>query len=304
MGNKTETIQQRQEIILKGLSNPFIKSLMSEMTAQEQINFKNNLLELGANAKFLLEKVEPKRIVKLALDLTKDGFNINPYFREVSIVPFKIKDSADYAPSPIIHLKGWQERLYLGGFFLKVDKVWKIGGVEKRESEMTLSELSAIDDTDQKFREDSFLGFVIIVEDLKRELPAQERFVSYKYTKIATKKAQMPKEFELQGLVHKAIRRALGEMVIPRARLSIRDYDYNLSELESTESQPQPQNLKPISEVLDNKDDKQVEPEQLENNMPEPEVKDIDTLLEEARVSKNIKEYQRLMDIKLGKQND
>ena len=198
------------------------KELLVNLPENKQQLFKDNFLELYTN-KFLMEGIKDKKLIlKLAIDLTKQGIDINPHSKQVSIVPYAIGKNSNYkVPQAIIHLKGKQEEYFQSGFLLKVIKVWKLdNGEVKREDEMSYLELSQIKETDEKFRQEHFVGWVVVLEDLKKELPKQEKFVSYGYAKSVSKNKQVPTENELEGLIHSAVRHAERYFVIPQARKS------------------------------------------------------------------------------------
>ena len=221
MSNNLTVIEANQKALKSELTNSTLTSYIKSSFREDEgkiKDFRSNLTELAYNT-YLMKEVSPKHIIKVAIDLTLQGLNVNPRAGQVSIVPFGVKGVAGKVPAPIIHLKGHQEILFNGNFFLEVDRIWEIDELEIKESEMTFSQLSKIDETDSKFRDKYFLGFYVTVKDLAEVLPAQSKFVSYKYTKVATKNMDTPKEFLLEGLVHKAIRKALKTMCIPHSRV-------------------------------------------------------------------------------------
>jgi len=195
--------------------------LLQDLTPRQQDEFKKNFLEL-VNNEYLLEKVDKRFILKLAIDLTKTGLNINPFNKEVYIVPFetKVANQKLMLPQAIIPEKGIAEIYLRANFLLKVYKVWDLGDVIKSEKEMNYKELSLVDETDKVFVEKYFIGWDIELIDLLGELPTQKEFVSYKYAKAATKNMKVPDEFLLEGLIHKAIRRAAKRFRVPKNRFN------------------------------------------------------------------------------------
>ena len=195
------------------------KSLLQDLSPRLQDKFKSNFLELVHND-YLLNNVDKRLILKLAIDLTKIGLDINPFAKEVYIVPFKTKinNQTIMIPQAIIPEKGIAEIYLKANFLLKVYKIWDLGDVVKSEKEMNYKELSLTDETDIKFVEKNFIGWDVVLIDLLGKLPEQKEFVSYKYAKAATKNMDVPEEFYLEGLVHKAIRRASKRFRVPKER--------------------------------------------------------------------------------------
>ena len=195
------------------------KSLLEDLPPKLQDKFKSNFLELVHND-YLLNNVDKRLILKLAIDLTKIGLNINPFAKEVYIVPFKTKinNQTIMFPQAIIPEKGIAEIYLRADFLLKIYKVWDLGDVVKSEKEMSYKELSLIDETNIKFVEKNFIGWDVVLIDLLGKLPEQKEFVSYKYAKAATKNMEVPEEFYLEGLVHKAVRKASKRFRVPKER--------------------------------------------------------------------------------------
>ena len=244
--SKLTVIEQNQQALKKELGALQTYALDRFNGNEKKLNeFRANLSELAYN-NYLMSEVAPRHILKMAIDLTTMGLNINPRMNQVSIVPFNVKGVSGKVPSEIIHLKGHQEILYNGGFFLTVDNIWEIDGKEYKESEMSFSQLAQIKDTDKKYREKHFIGFWVEVEDLRGELPKQSRFVSFGYTKEATKNMSTPDEFLIEGLIHKAVRKALKGMVIPQSRvyyidkMEVQDAEIVESEEPKAEAKQQP----------------------------------------------------------------
>jgi hypothetical protein len=90
--------------------------------------FVENFLELGIQ-QYLLSQVDINALVKLCIDLTKVGFNINPFKKEVYIIPFEVKINKETkikVPAPVIPQKGWKKFYARAGFILDVQKIWKL----------------------------------------------------------------------------------------------------------------------------------------------------------------------------------
>jgi len=220
MSNQVINYEHYQKELEEVLQNN--QSMLLTLPIEQQKKFQENFLELYVND-YLLKTIQDKKLIlKLAIDLTKQGIDINPFKKQVSIVPYAVKSGSNYkVPQAIIHLKGKQEEYFQSGFLLKVIKVWKIDNNNvKREDEMSYLELAQIKETDKKFREEHFVGWVVILEDLKKELPTQEKFVPYEYAKSVSKNKQVPDANELEGLVHSAVRHAEKYFVIPESRKS------------------------------------------------------------------------------------
>ena len=202
------------------------KSLVNSFSPNETKKFSENFIEL-ANNEYLMKVITDKKLIlRLAVSLTKQGIDIHPSKKQCYIVPFdtKIDGQKVMIPQEIIPLKGWQQKSLKNGFLLRAYQVWNIGGQVKSEKDFGYEQLVQIDDTDVKFRDENFYGWDIELSDLSGKLPLQKKFVSFKYAKIASKNMSTPKEFLLQGLVHKAVRRAVADFAIP----SDRDFDISI----------------------------------------------------------------------------
>lgn len=199
------------------------EQFLAPLDDKKKKEFVDNFLELSTQ-KYLLDNVDTTMLIKLAIDLTKIGLDINPFKKEVYIIPFETKIAGINVkvPTPIIPLPGWKKYFAKMGFLLDVQKVWKLDdNTAKLEKDMSYIELAQIDETDPKYRDEHFLGWEFTLIDLKKELPDQKVFVSRKYAKAAEKNSQTPKEFKLEGEVHKAIRKANKNFVIPPERMTL-----------------------------------------------------------------------------------
>jgi len=207
------------------------KGLVNTLSEKDKASFSQNFIELANNEYLMKAITEKKLILRLALSLTKQGLDVHPSKKHCYIVPFdtKVNGQKVMLPQEIIPLKGHQQKALKNGFLLRAYQVWKINDVAKSEKDMSYEDKIIIDDTDEKFRESNFFGWDIELQDLAGVLPLQEKFVSFKYTKIATKNMNTPKEFLLQGLVHKAVRRAVADFAIP----SDRDFDISIEPIDT-----------------------------------------------------------------------
>ena len=197
------------------------EQFLAPLDNKKKKEFVDNFLELSTQ-KYLLDNVDTTMLIKLAIDLTKIGLDINPFKKEVYIIPFetKIAGISVKVPTPIIPLPGWKKYFAKMGFMLDVQKVWKLDDkTAKLEKDMNYLELAQIDETNAEYRDKHFLGWEFTLIDLKKELPDQKVFVSRKYAKAAEKNSQTPEAFKLEGEVHKAIRKANKNFVIPPERM-------------------------------------------------------------------------------------
>ena len=214
--------------------------------------FVQNFLELSTQ-KYLLDNVDTTMLIKLAIDLTKAGLDINPFKKEVYIIPYetKIAGIKVKVPTYVIPKEGHKKQFAMMGFLLDIQKVWKLDdNTAKPEKDMDYLELAQIDETNPEYRDKHFIGWEFTLIDLKKELPDQKVFVNRKYAKAATKNSQVPKEFELEAEEHKALRKARKSFVIPPDRMS-----FEFEELLKIENESYDQNNIVTAEIVQQKQD-------------------------------------------------
>lgn len=218
MSNELTILESRKKelhTILEGN-----KGLISSFSLKEKKDFSANFIELANNEYLMKVIIDKKLILRLAISLAKQGLDVHPSKRQCYIVPFdtKVNGQKIMLPQEIIPTKGHQQKALNHGFMLTPYQVWSIDGNVVSEKNMSYEEKVQVDDTDEQFRNDFFFGWDIELVDLLGTLPVQAKFVSFKYAKTASKNMSTPKEFLLQGLVHKAIRRAERDFSIPNDR--------------------------------------------------------------------------------------
>lgn len=195
------------------------KQYLDVIPVAKQEAFKNNFLEL-ATQDYLLSIVDVKELVRFATIVTKTGLDISPSSKEVYIIPFdtKVNNVKVMLPQAIIPLNGMQQLAYQKGFFLQLDAVWKFDdGSCEAESKLTRLQQASLKTANAEWVEAHFIGFDVILTDLKNELPTQVKFVDLNYVKEATKTIK-DQRWKLQTWRHKAVRRAYGDFMIPKDR--------------------------------------------------------------------------------------
>ena len=135
------------------------------------------------------------------------------------IIPYdtKIGDVKVMLPQAIIPLNGAQEQAFQKDFFLRLYAVYNVEGDIFSEKDMTRKQQLTLQTANSKWVDEHFAGFDVELIDLKKELPDQIKFVEISYLTTVTKTIK-DQSFKLQTWRHKAVRRAFGDFVIPRAR--------------------------------------------------------------------------------------
>lgn len=212
-----QILEDKRNELVKGLID--YKQFLDVIPANKQEQFKKNFLEL-ATQDYLLSIVDTKELVRFATNVTKTGLDIAPASKEVYIIPFdtKVNGQKIMLPQAIIPLNGMQQLAYQKGFFLTVDAIWKLNeSVCEAESKLSRLQQSQLQTANAKWVETHFIGFDVILTDLKNELPTQVKFVDLNYVKEATKTIK-DERWKIQTWRHKAVRRAYGDFMIPRDR--------------------------------------------------------------------------------------
>jgi len=196
------------------------KNLFNIIKREQQEEFKNNFLELASND-YLVSNVSPTELLKFCVSVTIMGLNINPAYKEVYIVPYNTevrKNVKIMLPQAIIPLNGIQERASKNGFFLRLYEVYKFDdGKIISENEMSRDYQIQLDTTNSNWFNKHFVGFDVILTDLRKQLPEQKKFVDANYLKEVTKTLKS-QNYRAQTYRHKAARRAFGDFNIPRDR--------------------------------------------------------------------------------------
>ena len=192
--------------------------LLKPIPVEKQEQFRENFLEL-ATQDYLISCISAKEIISFAVNVSKIGLNINPAYKEVYIVPFntKVNGQKVMLPQAIIPLNGMQEMAYSKDFFLKLNGVYKLKEGYASESDMSRDMQAQIRTADPKWVDEHFIGFDVVLIDLQGKLPEQIKFVEKSYLEEVTKTIQDTR-FKLQTWRHKAARRGIGDMFMPRAR--------------------------------------------------------------------------------------
>ncbi|QKF59215.1 hypothetical protein [Aliarcobacter lanthieri] len=226
MSNEMQTTNRRTNLQIlddkrkelgEGLSK--YKQYLDVIPINKQEQFKNNFLEL-ATQDYLLSIVDVKELVRFASIITKTGLDISPSSKEVYIIPFdtKANNIKVMLPQAIIPLNGMQQLAYQKGFLLTMESVFKFDdGSFESESKLSRMQQSYLRTADPKWVDDHFIGFDVVLEDLRKELPTQTKFVDLNYVQEATKTIK-DNRWKLQTWRHKAVRRAYGDFMIPKGR--------------------------------------------------------------------------------------
>jgi|GEM_PF-1315578 len=217
--NQTTTLtvveQKRQELAEGLIKN---SDIVLSMPVDLQKSFKENFLELSTQD-YLLKMIKPRELIRFAANVTKAGLNINPVYKEVYIIPYdtKIGDTKIMLPQAIIPLNGAQEQAFQKDFFLRLYAVYNVDDDIFSEKDMTRKQQITLQTANPLWVDEHFAGFDVELIDLKKELPDQIKFVEMSYLTTVTKTIK-DQSFKLQTWRHKAVRRAYGDFVIPRAR--------------------------------------------------------------------------------------
>lgn len=212
-----QILEDKRTELTKGLET--YKQYLDVIPVNKRERFKENFLEL-ATQDYLLSIVEVKELVRFATNVSKSGLDISPSSKEVYIIPFdcKINNQKIMIPQVIIPLNGMQQLAYQKGFFLVVDAVWKLDdGSCEAESKMSRLQQAQLQTANPKWVDAHFIGFDVVLTDLKNELPTQIKFVDKNYVNEATKTIK-DNRWKIQTWRHKAVRRAYGDFMIPRDR--------------------------------------------------------------------------------------
>ena len=210
-------LENKRKELIQGLANS--KEYVDLIPVDKQESFKNNFLEL-ATQDYLLSIVDVKELVRFTAYITKVGLDIAPSSKEVYIIPFdtKVNTQKVMLPQAIIPLNGMQQLAYQKGFFLILEAVYKFDdGSSESESKLSRAQQAMLQTANPKWIESHFIGFDCILTDLKKELPTQVKFVDLNYIKAATKTIK-DERWKLQTWRHKAVRRAMGDFMIPKDR--------------------------------------------------------------------------------------
>lgn len=195
------------------------ESVIATLAPEQQENFKKNFLEF-ASQEYLLSVVEPKEIIRFAVNITKIGLDIAPSSKEVYIIPYytKINDQKVMLPQAIIPCNGMQQLAYQSGFMLIADPVYKFSETEAAAArELTRNQQSNLQTANPQWIEQHFIGFDVILKDLVGNIEEQVYFVDINYIKVATQTNKDAK-WSLSTWTHKAVRKAYKQFLIPRDR--------------------------------------------------------------------------------------
>lgn len=253
MGQLEKVEQRREQLGLALEKNRDYVHSMIPIEKEEE--FKTNFMELAQNG-YLMDKIPPKEILITALNATKMGLNVNPIYKELYVLPFNV-DKKGMVASIVVTFNGNAQMAYNNGFFLKSDPVFNVGGKARRKSEIPLEQLVGIKTTDTEWVKENTLGWYIGLEDISNneiKLPDQEVFVEFGYAMHVAKQLQSPDHL-LQTLLHKVVRRAISEMIIPRGRGFIAPDEHEAEVIvDDTPSEP-----KDVKSALLDKDEEAVE---------------------------------------------
>ena len=194
-------------------------AVIQTLAPEQQEKFKKNFLEF-ASQDYLLSTIEPKEIIRFAVNVTKIGLDIAPSSNEVYIIPFdtKVNNAKVVLPQAIIPFNGLQQLAYKSGFMLTVDPVWKFSEAEcAAHSELTRLQQSKLKTANPAWLDKHFIGYDVVLKDLRGDLGVQKYFVDSSYVKEATKTNKDPR-WSLSTWTHKAVRKAYKQFLVPRDR--------------------------------------------------------------------------------------
>lgn len=142
-----------------------------------------------ATQDYLLSIVDVKELVRFATIVTKTGLDISPSSKEVYIIPFwyEGKQPKGNVTTSNNSPEWYATTCISKGFFLQLDAVWKFDdGSCEAESKLTRQQQASLKTANAEWVEAHFIGFDVILTDLKNELPTQVKFVDLNYVKEAT----------------------------------------------------------------------------------------------------------------------
>lgn len=217
MGTALTKVEQSRQSLSVALTDN-IDYVRSVIPLDKEEEFKTNFMELAQNS-YLMDGIPPKEVLITALNATKMGLNVNPIYKEMYVLPFSVKGKGMVA-SIVTTFNGNAQMAYDKGFFLSSDPVFLMTGKAKRKSEIPIEQLITIKTTDADWVKENTLGWYVGLKDISNSeipLPYQEVFVEFSYAMHVAKELQSPDHL-LQTLLHKVVRRAITEMIIPRGR--------------------------------------------------------------------------------------
>jgi hypothetical protein len=102
-----QILEDKREELKRALS--INAAIVQTLAPEQQESFKKNFLEF-ASQDYLLNTIEPKEIIRFAVNVTKLGLDIAPSSNEVYIIPFDTKVNGngivnDYPSDDIVLLK-------------------------------------------------------------------------------------------------------------------------------------------------------------------------------------------------------
>jgi len=212
-----QIVEDKRGELAQALNNN--NAVIQTLAPEQQETFKKNFLEF-ASQEYLLSVVEPKEIIRFAVNITKIGLDIAPSSNEVYIIPFdtKINGTKVMLPQAIIPLNGMQQLAYQSGFMLTVDPVYKFNDNECAAArELSRMQQSKLNTADPKWIDKHFIGYDVVLKDLVGNLGEQVYFVDSSYVKAATKTNKDPR-WSLSTWTHKAVRKAYKQFLVPRDR--------------------------------------------------------------------------------------
>lgn len=191
------------------------KNALARLHPDKVEEFKTNFIEIYSE-KYLLSKAAPSELLSFCIQVSNIGLSINPWHKELYILPFKQKDGS-FKLEAVFSKDGIQEMAFNNGFQIECTSVWNFGGNGVLLKDLTYQEQSKINFTNAEFVEKHFLGFEFELFDLKGNLRPQKVFVTFDYLKEVTKQLQS-KTHQIANYSHKAFRKAYNEFFIPKGR--------------------------------------------------------------------------------------
>ncbi len=209
------TVEQKKAELIQGLTENHL--IVESIPEKYRGPFKEAFMEFY-NMDYLMKSVSMREVIRFCANIARTGLSLNPGDKETYIVPFdtKVGETKIMIPQVIIPLNGIQEIAYRKQFFLRLYEVYNFEGTYASELDMPRELQAKLNTMDPNWVDSHFIGFDVVLVDLTNELPEQKKFVEKSYLESVTN--QIKGNFKIQNWRHKAVRRAYGDFMIPRAR--------------------------------------------------------------------------------------
>lgn len=211
--------------MLKGNENS-----LHRLDEDKRESFKLNFLELWNN-QYLIQQAVPTELLDFAIQITNLGLSINPYAKELYILPFNEKGKNGKKLEAVFRKEAIEKLSSDKGFFIESDNIWSIDGEDILESEMTYARQARLEKTNVEFVNKSFLGFRFTLSFMgEKNVPKQHCIVGMNYLKTVTKQLQS-QEHKIANYAHKAYRKAFSEFNMSAGKRT--DMEKKLAQLEA-----------------------------------------------------------------------